>query len=69
LRGVVKRPRTNVRLQPLVRGAKLVLALRAGHLQAGWLYPSTYVDKSLQFAGGLPASLTAALNSVIASGQ
>lgn len=59
----------NVRLQPLVRGAKLVLALRAGHLQAGWLYPSTYVDKSLQFAGGLPASLTAALNSVIASGQ
>ncbi|WP_186136273.1 hypothetical protein [Burkholderia gladioli] len=67
--GIATLAANNVRLQPLVRGAKLVLALRAGHLQAGWLYPSTYADKSLQFAGGLPASLTAALNSVIASGQ
>lgn len=57
----------NGRLQPLALGAKLVLALRAGRLQVGWLYPSTYADKSLQFASGLPASLMTALNSVIAA--
>lgn len=57
----------NGRLQPLAQGAKLVLALRAGRLQVGWLYPSTYTDKSLQFASGLPASLMAALNSVVAA--
>ncbi|KWF17595.1 hypothetical protein [Burkholderia pseudomultivorans] len=57
----------NGRLQPLAHGAKLVLALRAGRLQVGWLYPSTYADKSLQFASGLPASLMTALNSVIAA--
>lgn len=57
----------NGRLQPLAHGAKLVLALRAGRLQVGWLYPSAYADKSLQFASGLPASLMTALNSVIAA--
>ncbi|QFS37631.1 hypothetical protein [Burkholderia cepacia] len=57
----------NGRLQPLAQGAKVVLALRAGRLQVGWLYPSTYADKSLQFASGLPASLMAALNSVVAA--
>ncbi|KVK80986.1 hypothetical protein WJ47_11940 [Burkholderia ubonensis] len=57
----------NGRLQPLALGAKLVLALRAGRLQVGWLYPSTNADKSLQFASGLPASLMTALNSVVAT--
>ncbi|HHT8994854.1 TPA: hypothetical protein ACT5B2_005418 [Burkholderia cenocepacia] len=57
----------NGRLQPLVRGAKLILALRAGRLQVGWLYPSTYTEKSLQFANGLPVSLMAALNAAIAA--
>ena len=57
----------NGRLQPLVRGAKLVLALRAGRLQVGWLYPSTYAEKSLQFANGLPVALMAALNAVISA--
>ncbi|NHV25867.1 hypothetical protein [Burkholderia sp. D-99] len=56
----------NGRLQPLALGAKLVIALRAGRLQVGWLYPSTYTDKSLQFASGLPSSLLTALNSVVA---
>ncbi len=55
----------NGRLQPLALGAKLVIALRAGRLQVGWLYPSTYTDKSLQFASGLPSSLLMALNSVV----
>ncbi|KVX99500.1 hypothetical protein WL10_28215 [Burkholderia ubonensis] len=58
---------SNGRLRLLTSGAKLVLALRAGRLQVGWLYPSTYADKSLQFASGLPASLMTALNSVIAA--
>ncbi|ARL96034.1 hypothetical protein [Burkholderia pseudomallei] len=58
---------SNGRLQPLASGAKLVLALHAGHLQVGWLYPSAYAEKSLQFTNGLPASLMAALNAVIAS--
>lgn len=58
---------SNGRLQPLVRGAKLILALRAGRLQVGWLYPSTYTEKSLQFANDLPASLMTALNTVISS--
>ncbi|WP_186057102.1 hypothetical protein [Burkholderia gladioli] len=57
----------NGRLQPLSLGAKLVVALRAGRLQIGWLYPSTYTDKSLQFASGLPSSLLTALNSVVAA--
>ncbi|HIE5949126.1 hypothetical protein [Burkholderia cepacia] len=57
----------NGRLQPLALGAKLVVALRAGRLQVGWLYPSTYTDKSLQFASGLPGPLLTALNSVIAA--
>lgn len=57
----------NGRLQPLVRGAKLILALRAGRLQVGWLYPSTYAEKSLQFANGLPVALMAALNAVISA--
>ncbi|WP_175920934.1 hypothetical protein [Burkholderia latens] len=57
----------NVRLQPLALGAKLVIALRAGRLQVGWLYPSTYTDKSLQFASGLPGPLLTALNSVVAA--
>ncbi|HEM7888123.1 TPA: hypothetical protein U2Q27_001714 [Burkholderia cepacia] len=55
----------NGRLQPLVRGAKLILALRAGRLQVGWLYPSTYAETSLQFANGLPVAIMAALNAVI----
>lgn len=57
----------NGRLQPLALGAKLVIALRAGRLQVGWLYPSTYTDKSLQFASGLPGPLLTALNSVVAA--
>ncbi|MFP3479385.1 hypothetical protein [Burkholderia ambifaria] len=57
----------NGRMQPLVRGAKLILAQRAGRLQVGWLYPSTYTEQSLQFANGLPAALMAALNAVISS--
>ncbi|KWA71733.1 hypothetical protein WL28_11515 [Burkholderia ubonensis] len=57
----------NGRLQPLALGAKLVLALRAGRLQVGWLYPSTYADKALQFASSLPAPLMSALNSVVAA--
>ncbi|MBU9283779.1 MULTISPECIES: hypothetical protein [Burkholderia] len=57
----------NGRLQPLALGAKLVIALRAGRLQVGWLYPSTYTDKSLQFASGLPGALLTALNSVVAA--
>ncbi|KVK94150.1 hypothetical protein [Burkholderia cepacia] len=57
----------NGRLQPLALGAKLVVALRAGRLQVGWLYPSTYTDKSLQFASGLPGPLLTALNSVAAA--
>ncbi|HGL5380501.1 TPA: hypothetical protein ACKFJT_000801 [Burkholderia cenocepacia] len=57
----------NGRLQPLVQGAKLILALRAGRLQVGWLYPSTYAEKSLQFTNGLPVALMAALNAVISA--
>lgn len=57
----------NGRLQPLALGAKLVIALRAGRLQVGWLYPPTYTDKSLQFASGLPGPLLTALNSVVAA--
>ncbi|MGI0507061.1 hypothetical protein ABY44_28905 [Burkholderia sp. ZZQ-2] len=57
----------NARLQPLALGAKLVVALRAGRLQVGWLYPSTYTDKSLQFASDLPGTLLTALNSVVAA--
>ncbi|RSB88106.1 hypothetical protein EGT47_04630 [Burkholderia cenocepacia] len=57
----------NGRLQPLVRGAKLIIALRASRLQVGWLYPSTYTETSLQFASGLPVSLMTALNAVITS--
>ncbi|CAB5302458.1 putative lipoprotein [Burkholderia multivorans] len=57
----------NGRLRPLALGAKLVIALRAGRLQVGWLYPSTYTDKSLQFASGLPGALLTALNSVVAA--
>ncbi|RQU31024.1 hypothetical protein DF147_31430 [Burkholderia cenocepacia] len=57
----------NARLQPLVLGAKFVIALRSGRLQVGWLYPSTYTNKSLQFASGLPTSLSSALNSVVAA--
>lgn len=57
----------NGRLQPLALGAKLVLALRAGRLQVGWLYPSTYADKALQFASNLPAPLMSALNAVVAA--
>ncbi|WP_254226507.1 hypothetical protein [Burkholderia glumae] len=58
---------TNARLQPLILGAKLVIALRQGHLQTGWLYPSTFADKSIQFSTALPASLLSALNAVIAT--
>ena len=57
----------NGRLRPLASGAQLVLALRNGRLQVGWLYPSTYAEKSLQFANGLPVSLMAALNAAIAA--
>ncbi|KVN53092.1 hypothetical protein [Burkholderia anthina] len=57
----------NGRLTPLALGAKLVVALRAGRLQVGWLYPATYTDKSLQFASDLPGVLLTALNSVVAS--
>ncbi|MBU9341695.1 hypothetical protein FOC27_10225 [Burkholderia multivorans] len=57
----------NGRLKPLARGAKLVVALRAGRLQVGWLYPSTYTDKSLQFRSNFPGVLLTALNSVIAA--
>ncbi|WP_124083977.1 hypothetical protein [Burkholderia gladioli] len=60
---------TNGRLQPLVQGAKLVLALRQGHLQLGWLYPSTFAEKAIQFPGGLPAPLLSALNAVISALQ
>ncbi|WP_186110844.1 hypothetical protein [Burkholderia gladioli] len=60
---------TNSRLQPLVQGAKLVLALRQGHLQVGWLYPSTFAAKAIQFSGGLPAPLLSALNAVISAPQ
>ncbi|WP_414442415.1 hypothetical protein [Burkholderia sp. 22PA0106] len=58
---------TSGRLSPLVLGAKLVIALRQGHLQIGWLYPTTYADKSIQFVNNLPSTLTSALNSVIAT--
>ncbi|WP_367032843.1 hypothetical protein R0290_00235 [Burkholderia semiarida] len=58
---------SNGRMKPLVRGAKLILALRAGRLQVGWLYPSTYTETSLQFANGLPTSLMTALNAAIAA--
>lgn len=57
----------NGRLQPLALGAKLVLALRAGRLQVGWLYPSTYADKALQFASSIPAPLMSALSAVVAA--
>ncbi|RQP34148.1 hypothetical protein [Burkholderia ubonensis] len=57
----------NGRLQPLASGAKLVLALRNGRLQIGWLYPSTYADKALQFPSGLPTLLMNALNAVVAA--
>ncbi|GAB7534632.1 hypothetical protein [Burkholderia sp. 3C] len=57
------------RLRPLVLGAKLVVALRQGHLQIGWLYPTSFADKAIQFSSGLPASLTSALNAVITAAQ
>ncbi|MDR8027946.1 hypothetical protein KPA93_32495 [Burkholderia cenocepacia] len=57
----------NGRLRPLVNGAQLVLALRNGRLQIGWLYPTTYADKALQFQAGLPTLLVNALNTVIAT--
>ncbi|WP_322041468.1 hypothetical protein [Burkholderia diffusa] len=58
---------SNGRLRPLASGAKLILSLRNGRLQIGWLYPSTYSDKALQFPSGLPTSLVNALNAVIAA--
>ncbi|EKS9844507.1 hypothetical protein QDD82_005361 [Burkholderia cepacia] len=58
---------SNGRLRPLVNGAQLVLALRNGRMQIGWLYPTTYADKALQFQAGLPTLLVNALNAVIAA--
>lgn len=57
----------NGRLRPLLSGAQLVLALRNGRLQIGWLYPTTYADKALQFQAGLPTLLVNALNAVVAA--
>ncbi|WP_048989162.1 hypothetical protein [Burkholderia cenocepacia] len=57
----------NGRLRPLVNGAQMVLALRNGRLQIGWLYPTTYADKALQFPSGLPSLLVNTLNAVVAA--
>lgn len=54
---------------PLQSGAKLVVALRSGHLQTGWLYPSNYAERTVQFASGLPAQLVSAVNVAIAAQQ
>ena len=57
-------------LTPLLKGAKLVVALRHGHLRLGWLFPSTYADKTVQFPGALNVQLLTAVNAAVAaSGQ
>jgi hypothetical protein len=48
---------TDPLLSPLNDGAKLVIALRNGHLRMGWLYPSTYAQRTYQFTGALNAQL------------
>lgn len=61
---------TDPLLSPVNDGAKLVVALRSGHLRMGWLYPSTYADKTVQFPGALNQQLLTAVNAAVAaSGQ
>jgi hypothetical protein len=51
---------------PLLSGAKLVVALHAGHFQFGWLYLNTYADTSIQFSSNLPAQITSAIDALVA---
>lgn len=44
-------------LNPVYDGAKMIVALRNGHLRMGWLYPSTYAQRTYQFSGALNAQL------------
>ncbi|MEN7528624.1 hypothetical protein [Cupriavidus sp. DL-D2] len=46
---------------PVQDGAKLVVALRNGHLRLGWLFPAAYAQKNYQFTGGLNAQLFSAV--------
>jgi len=57
---------TDPLLSPLNDGAKLVIALRNGHLRMGWLYPSTYAQRTYQFTGALNAQLLAGVQAATA---
>jgi hypothetical protein len=57
---------TDPLLSPLNDGAKLVIALRNGHLRMGWLYPSTYAQRTYQFQGALNAQLLAGVQAATA---
>lgn len=57
---------TDPLLSPVNDGAKLVLALRNGHLRMGWLYPSTYAQRTYQFTGALNAQLLAGVQATTA---
>ncbi len=48
---------TDPLLSPVYDGAKLVVGLRNGHLRMGFLYPSTYVQKTFEFSSSLNAQL------------
>lgn len=56
-------------LTPLANGAKIVVALRNTHLRMGWLYPSTYAQKTYQFTGSLNAQLLQGVQQAVASMQ
>jgi hypothetical protein len=57
---------TDPLLSPINDGAQLVVALRNGHLRMGWLYSSTYAQKTYQFAGSLNAQLLQDVQTAVA---
>lgn len=47
---------------PVLNGASTVVALVNNSLMVGWLFPTTYTDRSVQFGSALPQPLLDAVN-------
>ncbi|SAL15463.1 hypothetical protein AWB69_00729 [Caballeronia udeis] len=52
---------------PVLNGASTVVALVNNNLMVGWLFPTTYTDRSVQFSSALPQSLLDAVNAAAAA--
>lgn len=52
---------------PVLNGASTAVALVNNSLMVGWLFPTTYTDRSVQFSSALPRSFLDAVNAAAAT--